>query len=90
MTPQERKEFITEIAMAFKEAVPVTPSETVLTDDEVRALKLLIKKQEQSIALRQSIIEKSLTALMVAGFLGAFAWAWTGAVTWVSQHVYRP
>ena len=54
MTPQERIDFIADITAAL--LAKQTPAET-LSDDEVRSLKLLIKKQEQSIALRQSIIE---------------------------------
>ena len=83
MTPQERAEFITDIALAL--TAKQEPTE-VLSDDEVRALKLFIKKQEQSIALRQSIIEKSLTALLIAAALGLFGMA-TG---WFTTHMYRP
>ena len=83
MTPQERADFIADIALAL--SIKQEPTE-VLSDDEVRALKLFIKKQEQSIALRQSIIEKSLTALLIAAALGLFGMA-TG---WFTTHMYRP
>jgi len=83
MTPQERADFIADIALAL--STKQEPTE-VLSDDEVRALKLFIKKQEQSIALRQSIIEKSLTALLIAAALGLFGMA-TG---WFTTHMYRP
>lgn len=83
MTPEERAEFIVDIALAL--TAKQEPTE-VLSDDEVRALKLFIKKQEQSIALRQSIIEKSLTALLIAAALGLFGMA-TG---WFTTHMYRP
>jgi hypothetical protein len=83
MTPQERADFIDDIALAL--STKQEPTE-VLSDDEVRALKLFIKKQEQSIALRQSIIEKSLTALLIAAALGLFGMA-TG---WFTTHMYRP
>lgn len=83
MTPQERIDFIEDITTAL--LIKQAPSET-LSDDEVRALKLFIKKQEQSIALRQSIIEKSLTALLIAAALGIFGMA-TG---WFTTHMYRP
>lgn len=83
MTPQERIDFIADITAAL--LAKQTPAET-LSDDEVRSLKLLIKKQEQSIALRQSIIEKSLTALLIAAALGFFGMA-TG---WFTTHMYRP
>jgi len=83
MTPKERADFVADIAEAL--LAKQTPTE-VLSDDEVRALKLFIKKQEQSIALRQSIIEKSLTALLIAAALGLFGMA-TG---WFTTHMYRP
>lgn len=83
MTPQERTDFIADITTAI--LAKQTPAET-LSDDEVRALKLFIKKQEQSIALRQSIIEKSLTALLVAAAIAIFGIA-SG---WFTTHLYKP
>lgn len=83
MTPQERTDFIADITAAL--LAKQTPAET-LSDDEVRSLKLLIKKQEQSIALRQSIIEKSLTALLVAATIAIFGMA-SG---WFTTHLYKP
>lgn len=82
MTPQERAEFIQDLTKALAEhAQPTT-----LTDDEVQALRLLIKRQEQSVALRQSIIDKSLTSLVWAGVVGL------GLMfkSWASQHGYIP
>jgi hypothetical protein len=66
MTPGERKEFIADIAAAIQLQVPVASFDA----DEVTALKLLIKKQEQNIKLRQAVIDKSLTALVWAGLVG--------------------
>jgi hypothetical protein len=83
MTPKERDEFIADIANAMLQKQ--APAEA-LSGDEVRSLKLLIKKQEQSIALRQSIIEKSLTTLLVAGSLALFG----TASGWFLTHFYRP
>ena len=83
MTPQERAEFAADIAAALMERQ--APIE-VLSDDEIRVLKLLINRQEQSIALRQSIIEKSLTSLLVAAVMGVFVMA-SG---WWSAHIYKP
>ena len=82
MTPQERAEFIADIAQAIR----TRSTDTTLNDDEVRALKLLIKRQEQSIALRQSIIEKSLTSLIWSAIIGA-GYILLG---WATQHGYKP
>ena len=65
MTPQERADFIADIAAAIRSQVPVAAFDA----DEVTALKLLIKKQEQSIKLRQAVIDKSLSALVWAGLV---------------------
>lgn len=82
MTPIERSEFISDLATAL--AAQVKPP--TLSDDEVHALKLLIKRQEQSVALRQSIIDKSLTSLVWAAIIGV------GLMfkSWATQHGYVP
>jgi len=64
MTPQERKDFAAEVAAAIKE------SETCLSSDEQQWVRLAIVKQEQSIKLRQAIIEKSLTSLIWSALAG--------------------
>ncbi len=82
MTPQERAEFVSDIAQAIRSR----STDTTLNDDEVRALKLLIKRQEQSIALRQSIIDKSITSLVWSGIIG-MGYILLG---WATQHGYKP
>ena len=67
MTQDERTQLIADIAEAIK-------SSSSLSDDEVRWVKLAIHKQEQSIKLRQAIIEKTLgglvwTALAALGYI---------------------
>ena len=83
MTPQERLELVDDIAAAI--AIK-TQSVEILSDDEVRALKLLIKQQQQSLAFRQSIIEKSLSALLVAAVLALCGMA----AGWFMTHIYKP
>ena len=64
MNSEERSQLIADITAAIKSA-------SNLSDDEVRWVKLAIHKQEQSIALRQAIIEKTLAGLAwacIAGF----------------------
>jgi hypothetical protein len=82
MTPAERQEFIADIAAAIQLQVPVASFD----QDEVTALKLLIKKQEQSIKLRQAIIEKSLSSLVWSGLV-AIGYLFT---QWIAQHGYKP
>jgi len=80
MTPIERKQLSEDIASAIQSHI------TVLTDHEIVAIRLLIKKQEQSIELRQAIIEKSLTSLVWSGVVGL------GYIllNWATTHGYKP
>lgn len=82
MTPEERREFIADIAAAVQLKAPVAS----FNEDEVTALKLLIKKQEQSIALRKAIIEKSLSSLIWSGFI-ALGYIF---IEWATAHGYKP
>lgn len=83
MTKEERAEFIADIAAAIRLR---ETDHAQLNDDEVVAIRLLIKKQEQSIALRQAIIEKSLTSLTWSAIVGLFYMA----VSWAQAHGYKP
>jgi len=83
MTPIERAEFIADIAAALAPKQPVTET---LNDDEVRALRIWIKKQEQQIAFRQSVIDKTTGAL-----IKTFVTALVGlALAWFMTHIYKP
>ena len=82
MTPSERAEFISDIAAAL--ASKQAPVE-VLSDDEVRALRLWIKKQEQQIAFRQSVIDKTTGALIK----GAVTLLMAAVVAWFATHIYK-
>ena len=80
MTLEERHHFINEIAEAVKAKAPI------LSDDEIQYVRMAIKREAQSIALRQAIIEKSLAGLVWAGllFIGAVLFEWAKA------HGYKP
>ena len=82
MTPQEREEFIHDIAAAIR----IRATDTTLTDDEQRWVRLAIKKEAQSIALRQAVIEKTLAGLVWAAVVGL------GVILlgWAGQHGYKP
>ena len=83
MTPLERSEFIADIAAAL--AAKQAPVE-VLSDDEVRALRIWIKKQEQQIAFRQSVVDKTTGAL-----IKTFVTALVGVgLAWFMTHIYKP
>ena len=59
MTPDERSELVADIALALK-AAHVLPS---ITDEELQWVRLAIKREAQSIRLREAIIEKTMAGL---------------------------
>jgi len=89
MNQEERQEFIQAIASAIR----IRSTDTALSEEEIAAIRVMIKNQEiinerniQSIAFRRSIIEKSLGTLVAAIFVGAGAWI----VNWFFIHIYKP
>ena len=54
------------VTRAVKEAMP----NALLSSDEYHWVKLAIKREEQTIAFRQSVIDKTLTGLLWALILG--------------------
>lgn len=65
MTAEERLELIADLTAALK-------SSSHLTDEEQQWVRLAIRKEAQSISLRQAIIEKTLIGLVWMGILGIF------------------
>ena len=63
MTPEERAEFVKDVAAAIK------LSEPVLSIEEQQWVRLAIRKEAQSIKLRQAVIEKTLAGLVWAGLI---------------------
>jgi hypothetical protein len=57
MSPEDRKELITELMDQLKTV-------NSLTDDEQRWVRMAIEREAQSIALRKAIIEKTITSLI--------------------------
>ncbi len=82
MTPQERAEFIQDIAAAIR----IRSTDTTMSDEELRWVRLAIQKEAQSIELRKAIIEKSLAGLVWMCILGI------GAVflSWATAHGFKP
>ena len=64
MTPEDRAQLIADIVAAMSN------HSNCLSTDEQQWVRLAIIKQEQSIALRQAIIEKSVTGLVWSAFVG--------------------
>lgn len=62
MTPEDKQALLAEIASLIK------PTE--LTEEERQWVKLAIKKEAQSIALRQAVIEKSISSLIWSAIVG--------------------
>jgi hypothetical protein len=63
MNQSERAELVADIAAAIK-------ASALLSEEEARWVRLAIHKQEQSIKLRQAIIEKTLGGLVWAALAG--------------------
>ena len=59
MTPDERSELVADIALALK-AAHVLPS---ISEEELQWVRLAIKREAQSIRLREAIIEKTMAGL---------------------------
>jgi hypothetical protein len=82
MTPQERADFIADIASALRPRA----SDTQISPEQLQWVNLAIQKEAQSIKLRQAIIEKTLGGLVWAGIVG-IGYALVG---WATQHGYKP
>lgn len=82
MTPQERAEFIADIALAIRPRA----NDTQISPEQLHWVNLAIQKEAQSIQLRQAIIEKTLGGLIWAVIVG-IGYAIVG---WATQHGYRP
>jgi hypothetical protein len=82
MTPQERADFIADIASTLRPRA----SDTQISPEQLQWVNLAIQKEAQSIKLRQAIIEKTLGGLIWAGLVG-IGYALIG---WATQHGYKP
>ena len=69
MTPDEQEQFINAVTAAVVAAVTADKA-TMYPPEHSQWVELAIKRQAQSIALRQAIIEKSITGLVWAGIVG--------------------
>jgi len=81
MTPQERKDLISDIIVALE-----TKSASLLSDDEQRWVRMAIQKEAQSIELRKAIIEKTLGGLAWSAVVG-FGYMF---LSWATSHGYKP
>ena len=81
MTPEERSELVLEISAAI--ACAQKPQ---LTEEELQWVRLAIKREAQSIALRQAVIEKTLSGLVWFA-LCAIGYV---LVDWAKAHGFKP
>lgn len=58
MTPEERKEFISEVAEILRASMPQ------LSDDELQWVRLAIEAEARKIRFRDAVIEKTLGGLI--------------------------
>ena len=82
MTPEERTEFAAEIAAAIR----IRSTDTGLSEEEHRWVKLAIKVEGQRIEFRRTVIEKTLLGLIWAGVVG-LGYIFLG---WATNHGYKP
>jgi hypothetical protein len=66
MTPEDRIQFIADVAAAIE----ATEKPPVLTTEEQQWVRLAIQKEAQSIKLRQAVIEKTLSGLAWSALVG--------------------
>jgi hypothetical protein len=82
MTPDERAEFAAEIAAAIR----IRSTDTGLSEEEQRWVRLAIQAEVQRIEFRKTVIEKTLLSLIWAGVVGL------GYIVlgWATNHGYKP
>jgi len=82
MTPEERAEFAAEIAAAIR----IRSTDTGLSEEEQRWVRLAIQAEVQRIEFRKTVIEKTLLSLIWAGIVG-LGYIILG---WATNHGYKP
>jgi hypothetical protein len=82
MTPDERAEFAAEIAAAIR----IRSTDTGLSEEEQRWVRLAIQAEAQRIEFRKTVIEKTLLSLIWAGVVG-LGYIILG---WATHHGYKP
>ncbi len=82
MTPDERAEFAAEIAAAIR----IRSTDTGLSEEEQRWVRLAIRVEGQKLEFRKTVIEKTLLSLIWAGMVGL------GYIVlgWATNHGYKP
>ena len=83
MNPDERAQFITDVAAALRVH---EDAGTYLTEDERRWVKLAIQSEAQRIQMRRAIIEKTLGGLLWAAIV-ALGYL---LIDYAKNHGFRP
>lgn len=82
MSPEERTAFAAEIAAAIR----IRSTDTGLSDEEQRWVRLAIQVEVQRIELRKAIIEKTLSGLAWSAVVGLGYMV----LGWATSHGYKP
>ena len=82
MSPEERTEFAAEIAAAIRSR----STDTGLSEEEQRWVRLAIQAEVQRIEFRKNVIEKTLLSLIWSGVV-ALGYIFLG---WATNHGYKP
>lgn len=85
MTPEDRALFVADIAEAIRATVP-----SPLSSDETQWVRMAIKREAQSIAFRQAVIEKTTGALIVAAVIAIGGLVWTVLREYGTAHGWKP
>lgn len=85
MTPEERAQFVADVAEAINNTIP-----SPLSLDEAQWVRMAIRKEAQSIAFRQAVIEKTTGALIVAAVVTIGGFIWTVLREYGIAHGWKP
>jgi len=85
MTPEERAQFVADIAEAINDTIP-----SPLSLEEAQWVRMAIKREAQSIAFRQAVIEKTTGALIIAAMLAVGGFVWTVLREYGITHGWKP
>lgn len=85
MSPEERAQFVADVAEAINNTIP-----SPLSLDEAQWVRMAIRKEAQSIAFRQAVIEKTTGALLVAAVLAVSGFIYSVLREYGIAHGWKP
>lgn len=84
MTPEERAQFVADIAEAINDTIP-----SPLTADESQWVRMAIKREAQSIAFRKAVIRHTTSGLVLMGVVGLLAFFGSLLGDFAAAHGWR-